>query len=55
MQTQISCPNCGVPYVADIYQIIDAARQPPRRRAAPPPPASVRWPSTSFRNSASNG
>ena len=28
MQTQISCPNCGVPYVADIYQIIDAARQP---------------------------
>ena len=28
MQTQISCPNCGTPYVADIHQIIDAARQP---------------------------
>jgi hypothetical protein len=28
MQTQISCPNCGTPFVADIYQIIDAARQP---------------------------
>lgn len=28
MQTQITCPNCGVPYVADIYQVIDAARQP---------------------------
>ncbi len=28
MQTQISCPNCGVPYVADIHQVIDAARQP---------------------------
>ena len=28
MQTQISCPNCGAPYVADIHQVIDAARQP---------------------------
>ncbi len=28
MQTQIACPNCGVPYVADIHQVIDAARQP---------------------------
>lgn len=28
MQTQISCPNCGTPYVADIYQIIDVGRQP---------------------------
>jgi len=27
MQTQISCPNCGASYAADIYQIIDA-RQP---------------------------
>lgn len=28
MQTQISCPNCGTPYVADIYQIVDVGRQP---------------------------
>ena len=28
MQTQISCPNCGTPYVADIYQVIDVAREP---------------------------
>ncbi len=28
MQTQITCPNCGVPYAADIHQVIDAARQP---------------------------
>jgi len=28
MQTQITCPNCGVPYPVDIYQVIDAARQP---------------------------
>jgi hypothetical protein len=28
MQTQITCPNCGTPYVADIHQIIDAGRQP---------------------------
>lgn len=28
MQTQISCPNCGTPYVADIYQVIDVGRQP---------------------------
>ena len=28
MQTQITCPNCGTPYIADIYQIIDAVRQP---------------------------
>lgn len=28
MQTQITCPNCGTPYMADIYQIIDVGRQP---------------------------
>lgn len=28
MQTQLTCPNCGTPYMADIYQVIDAARQP---------------------------
>lgn len=28
MQTQISCPNCGTPYMADIHQIIDVGRQP---------------------------
>jgi hypothetical protein len=28
MQTQITCPNCGTPYVADIYQVIDVGRQP---------------------------
>lgn len=28
MQTQISCPNCGTPYMADIYQVIDVGRQP---------------------------
>lgn len=28
MQTQISCPNCGTPYIADIYQVIDVGRQP---------------------------
>lgn len=28
MQTQITCPNCGTPYMADIYQVIDAGRQP---------------------------
>lgn len=28
MQTQISCPNCGTPYVADIYQVIDVGREP---------------------------
>mgnify|MGYP003380721901 FL=1 len=28
MQTQISCPNCGTPYVADIYQVIDVDREP---------------------------
>lgn len=28
MQTQLTCPNCGTPYMADIYQIIDAGRQP---------------------------
>ncbi len=28
MQTQISCPNCGTPYTADIYQVIDVGRQP---------------------------
>lgn len=28
MQTQITCPNCGTPYPADIYQVIDVGRQP---------------------------
>lgn len=28
MQTQITCPNCGTPYTADVYQLIDASRQP---------------------------
>jgi hypothetical protein len=28
MQTQITCPNCGTPYVTDIHQIIDVGRQP---------------------------
>lgn len=28
MQTQISCPNCGTPYMADIHQIVDVGRQP---------------------------
>ena len=28
MQTQITCPNCGTPYMADIHQVIDTARQP---------------------------
>jgi len=28
MQTQISCPNCGMSYIADIYQLIDVGRDP---------------------------
>lgn len=28
MQTQITCPNCQTPYVADVYQLIDVGRQP---------------------------
>lgn len=28
MQTQISCPNCGMAYMADIYQLIDISRDP---------------------------
>lgn len=28
MQTQITCPNCGTPYMADVYQIVDVGRQP---------------------------
>ena len=28
MQTQITCPNCGTPYMADIHQIVDVGRQP---------------------------
>ncbi len=28
MQTQITCPNCGTPYLADIHQIIDVGRHP---------------------------
>lgn len=28
MQTQITCPNCGMTYMADIYQLIDVGRNP---------------------------
>lgn len=28
MQTQITCPNCGTPYVAEVHQVIDVGRQP---------------------------
>ncbi len=28
MYTQITCPNCGTPYTAEIHQIIDAQRTP---------------------------
>lgn len=28
MQTQISCPNCGTPFQADLYQLIDAQKTP---------------------------
>lgn len=28
MQTQISCPNCGTPYAADVHQVVDVGRQP---------------------------
>lgn len=28
MQTQINCPSCGVPYFADIHQVLDVSRQP---------------------------
>lgn len=33
MQTQITCPQCGAPVVADVYQVIDAARQPQLKQA----------------------
>jgi hypothetical protein len=28
MQTQISCPRCGTPYLAEVHQMIDVGRQP---------------------------
>ena len=28
MQTQITCPNCGTPYVTEVYQLIDVGQQP---------------------------
>ncbi len=28
MITQITCPNCGTPYSAEVHQIIDVGRQP---------------------------
>lgn len=28
MQTQITCPNCGMAYIADIHQLIDVGRNP---------------------------
>jgi hypothetical protein len=28
MQRTITCPNCGTPYATEVYQIIDAGRQP---------------------------
>jgi hypothetical protein len=28
MQTQISCPQCGVPYVAEVHQVVDTRRTP---------------------------
>ena len=28
MQTQITCPNCGTPFSAEVHQIIDVGRQP---------------------------
>lgn len=28
MHTQVNCPNCGMPYTAEIHQIIDVGRQP---------------------------
>jgi hypothetical protein len=28
MYTQITCPNCGTPYTADVHQVVDARRTP---------------------------
>lgn len=28
MQTQIQCPNCGTPYMAEVHQLIDVGRDP---------------------------
>ncbi|HIP73301.1 MAG TPA: hypothetical protein EYH05_18115, partial [Anaerolineae bacterium] len=28
MYTQITCPNCGTPYTAEVHQIIDAQQTP---------------------------
>ncbi len=33
MQTQISCPNCGTPYTAEIHQVIDVGRNPELKAA----------------------
>lgn len=32
MLTQITCPNCGTPYTAEIHQIVDARRTPELKR-----------------------
>jgi hypothetical protein len=28
MQTQINCPNCQTPFIADVYQLVDVGQQP---------------------------
>lgn len=33
MQTQINCPQCHTPFVAEVHQIIDAGRQPQLKQA----------------------
>lgn len=32
MRTQITCPNCGTPYVAEVHQVIDVGRNPELKR-----------------------
>ncbi|MFN2135924.1 MAG: CpXC domain-containing protein [Candidatus Promineifilaceae bacterium] len=33
MRTQISCPNCGTPYTAEVHQVIDVGRHPELKAA----------------------
>lgn len=33
MRTQISCPNCGTPYTAELHQVIDVGRNPELKEA----------------------
>jgi hypothetical protein len=33
MYTQISCPNCGTPYTAEVHQVIDVGRNPELKAA----------------------